>query len=366
MFEVSYIITCYEGEKIEQKVNWICLEQSVELPEEVVSDEILNKVKGDVAEIRPLGENKYFVRIQWPKENVGNDKTQFLNVLFGNISLGKGIKIQSVNWEQLSDVFSGPAFGIERIREDLKIWDRAMSCAVLKPMGLSAEELARQAYELALGGIDLIKDDHGIANQSYAPLRERVEAISEALQRAENKYGMKTAYFPNITASGSKLKESYELVYDLGADGIMVLPHLCGYEVMHELAEHPFELPIIAHPAFSGALVSDPDHGFTPAFLYGEVFRAFGTDFIVYPNTGGRFSFSLEECHQINEAARTPDSPFKTSFPMPGGGVKRDELAIWIAEYGNDTVFLMGSSLFRHPKGLRKAAEEVSAYLRKD
>jgi|AntRauTorcE11897_2_1112592.scaffolds.fasta_scaffold00090_36 ribulose-bisphosphate carboxylase large chain len=358
-FEVHYIITCYEGESIDEKLKWICLEQSVELPEEVVSEEILDKVVGRIEEVKPERGGRFQVKINWPLANAGNDRTQFLNILYGNISLKRGIKVTSVNWKSLSHLFGGPKFGIEGIRDVFGIHNRPMACGVLKPMGLSTNELAEQARKFALGGIDMIKDDHGLANQDYAPFEERVMKVSEALEKTMTETGILTRYFPNITTSGSKLMKNYELAADLGADGVMVCPHICGYDAIHELAQSELDLPIIAHPAFSGTFVTDPEHGFTPAFLYGELSRAFGADLTVYPNTGGRFSFTLEECLKLNDAARNSDSPFKKIFPMPGGGIKLETIPQWMNEYGKDTVFLLGASMLRHPDGITKAASEV-------
>lgn len=362
MFSIHYKITCYEGENIEEKTEWICLEQSVELPERIVPNTILDKVKGQVKNVKQVSEQVFEVEIGWPEENVGEDLTQFMNLLFGNISLGRGIKVTHVDWHQLGEIFIGPGFGVNRIREKLNIHRRALSCGVLKPLGSSPEELADRAAEMAAGGIDIIKDDHTIAGQNYAPLKERVQAVTNALKN----YGSdskSTAYFPNITASGTRIMHNYELVRSFGVDGVLLLPHLCGYEIMHEIASIDPGLPIIAHPALTGALISDPEHGFTPDFLYGELFRAFGADFIVYPNTGGRFSFSAEECKAINYTARNTDVPFKPAFPMPGGGVKWQNLPGWIELYGTDTVFLMGSSLFSYPDGLKKAVSEVQKIL---
>lgn len=362
-FTVHYVITCYKGENIDEKLRWICLEQSVELPEEVVPAGILEKVVGEVTQVEQLFENQFQASINWPLENAGSDLTQFLNILFGNISLKRGIKITSVDWAPLTGLFKGPGFGISGIREEFGIHERPMACGVLKPMGLSAGELSAQAREFALGGLDMIKDDHGLVNQSYAPFEERVSRVSDELQKVMNQTGILTRYFPNITATGSRLMKQYELAADLGADGVLVIPDLCGYESMHELAESDIDLPIIAHPAFSGTFVTDPEHGFTPAFLYGEVYRAFGADFTVYPNTGGRFSFTPAECLELNEVARNSKSPFKPTFPMPGGGMKRETISHWINEYGKDTVFLLGASMLQHPAGIQKASEEVQEIL---
>ncbi|MBD3616489.1 MAG: ribulose 1,5-bisphosphate carboxylase large subunit [Gracilimonas sp.] len=362
-FTVRYLVTCYEDEKIDEKLRWICLEQSVELPEDVVSRKILDKVAGTVTEVSSFSPGRYEAVIEWPLDNAGNDLTQFLNILYGNISLKRGIKIISVDWGNLNSLFKGAKFGIEGIREAFGIRKRPMACGVLKPMGFSANELAAQACEFALGGIDMIKDDHGLTNQPYAPFEERVSKVVKVLGQAVNETGNLTRYFPNITTSGSRLMEHYELAADLGADGVLVCPHLSGYEAMHELAQSKLDLPIIAHPAFSGTLVTDPEHGFTPAFLYGELYRAFGADFAVYPNTGGRFSFTPKECHELNEAARNMEKSFKPIFPMPGGGMKRETIPQWMREYGEDTVFLLGANMLQHPEGIRKAAEELQEIL---
>lgn len=269
-FDVQYIITCYKGEAIDEKLHWICLEQSVELPEEVVEAHILEKVSGQVKQVQKLPGNTYKAVITWPIENAGNDRTQFLNILYGNISLKRGIKMVSVDWESLNKLCSGPAFGIEGIRKRMNILDRPMVCGVLKPMGLSVDELATVARKFAFGGIDMIKDDHGLANQTYAPFRERVSVISQVLEEVEKETGHRAHYFPNITVSGSQLMQNYKLAADLGADGVMVLPELCGYEAMLELAESDIKLPIIAHPAFSGTFVTDPNHDSHRPFYMGN------------------------------------------------------------------------------------------------
>ena len=58
-------------------------------------------------------------------------------------------------------------------RDILDVHERAILCTAIKPMGLSPEELAEMTYKFALGGIDIIKDDHGLSNQSFSPYEER-------------------------------------------------------------------------------------------------------------------------------------------------------------------------------------------------
>ncbi|MDX1617842.1 MAG: RuBisCO large subunit C-terminal-like domain-containing protein [Balneolaceae bacterium] len=364
-FTITYRVKVSDGESVDQKIESICLEQSVELPLQVLSETFEQKVVGKPAEKKQLAEDTYEVTIRWPVENIGAEISNFLNILYGNISLQPGIKVIDSEWPLLNGpLFGGPAFGIGKLRDRYAIQSRALSATALKPVGSNAEELADLAYRFARGGIDIIKDDHGLANQEYAPFGKRVEACMRAISKAADETGVRSYYFPHITALARDTIKRYETAAELGADGVLLCPHIAGMETMHQLARTDIDLPIIAHPAFSGGLTTNADHGLTPAYLYGKLWRALGADFVIYPNVGGRFSLTREQCEAINREARQPDSPFLRSFPMPAGGMKRETIGRWIETYGPDTVFLVGGSLYEHPDGIEQASEEFSRTIR--
>lgn len=340
----------------------ISYEQSVELPDDVLSDEIREQIVGKIISIEEKGEQVFEATILFPEANAGAEVTQFLNVLFGNVSLFDGVLVTSLDWNVWKNRnLGGPAFGIEGIRKQLGIDGiRALTCTALKPLGSTPEKLAGFCLDFACGGIDIIKDDHGLASQPYATFTDRLTACMDAIHKAADKTGKKAAYYPNITADGRETVRRYEAAWKAGAGGVLLSPHLCGIQTMHELARTDIPLPIMAHPAFSGALVQNPRHGFTKRFLYGELWRALGADFSIYPNKGGRFSFSIEDCMAINDSCRDYRLPFKRTFPVPGGGLQRDSIRDWLDVYGNDTVFLIGGSLYQHPKGIEYASREIS------
>lgn len=358
-FSIEYDITVLPGENIDDKLKGICLEQSVELPSKVLSDDIKRHLVGQVQDYRETGKCLYHAIICYPIDNAANEITQLLNILYGNISLKPGIKITGLEWGKMYHLFQGPAVGIEKFRKKWNIPKRGLSATALKPMGFSPEQLADLCYEFAVGGIDIIKDDHGLTDQPYAPFEARVKACVAAIKRASDATGRRSLYFPNITTSPGKLVDRYKNAAKWGADGVLLAPHLCGLEMMHILARMDINLPIMAHPSFSGSLVTNKSQGFTSDFLYGQLWRALGADFMIYPNAGGRFSFTIDECQKINESARNDKINFKRSFPTPGGGLQRDDLEKWLSAYGRDTVFLMGGSLYQHSKGIREAGEEI-------
>lgn len=363
-FTITYRVKVVKEETIDQKIENICLEQSVELPLQVLSETFEEKVVGKPAGKEQLDDGTYEVKINWPVDNIGGEISNFLNILYGNISLQSGIRVTGSDWPVLNGhLFGGPAFGIRKLREKFGIWERALSATALKPVGSTTRELADLAYRFTRGGIDVIKDDHGLANQEYAPFEARVEACMQEIRRAADETGHRSYYFPHITALASDTIKRYEKAAELGADGVLLCPHIAGMETMHQLARIDFDLPIIAHPAFSGGLTTNTDQGLTPDFLYGQLWRALGADFVIYPNVGGRFSLTQEECEAINRGARNTEAPFPSSFPMPAGGMKRENIAQWMETYGPDTVFLIGGSLYEHPDGIETASIEFSRAL---
>jgi len=357
-FEIAYLVTVQKQEQIHEKIEGICLEQSAELPRGVLTDEIQQKVVGKPTRKEQIGDHTYEVTIAWPCADVGDDIAQFLNILYGNISLQPGIKITGSEWSALyPKLFRGPAFGIEKLRKRYGVPQRSMSATALKPMGSSVSELADCCYQFACGGIDIIKDDHGLADQEFAPFEERIKACVSAVEKAADSTGRRSYYYPNVTAFASEAVERYRKAAELGADGVLLCPHIAGLETMHRLAQLDIDLPIMSHPSFSGGLTTIGEQGLSPDFLYGQLWRALGADFVIYPNKGGRFSFSLPECKAINDAARSKDSPFLSSFPTPGGGIDLETVNHWKNEYGTDVDFLIGGSLYEHPEGIEAASK---------
>ncbi|AXJ00443.1 ribulose 1,5-bisphosphate carboxylase large subunit [Cyclonatronum proteinivorum] len=365
-FTVHYLIQAVSKSEAALFCRRIAYEQSVELPDDVLSDEIRGHIVGQLISLTAAErENRWQASISYALDSLGDEVSQFLNVLFGNMSLFPGAQVVGCEWDEIPDeILPGPKAGLDGVREKFGITRRrALSCSALKPIGLETRELAHFCYSFALGGVDIIKDDHGLANQPTSPFADRLAACTDAVKRAADKTGHLAAYFPNITADGSETLRRYEQAYEAGAGGVLLMPHLCGPSTMTELAKSGIPLPIMAHPAFSGAYVMSDTQGFTPEFLYGTLWRKLGADFVIYPNAGGRFSFSEAACHAINENCRRPLGGIAASIPTPGGGVQRDTLTSLLEAYGPDTCFLIGGSLYQHPRGIEFASRELTELL---
>lgn len=349
-FQVVYQLTGDEAEARRKAID-ICLEQTVELPADLVPDgPIRDDVVGRIESLHTLTADRCEAVISYAVETAGAELTQLLNVIFGNISIKPGIRVERLILPAgLLDIFKGPRFGRQGVRDLLGVPTRPLLCTALKPQGLSARQLADLAYQFALGGIDIIKDDHGLANQLFAPYRERVQACAEAVQRANRETGLACLYMANVTAPADQVVERARLARDAGARGVLVAPGLVGLDTMRLLADDDqLALPVMSHPAFQGSFVTSQDQGIAPGALFGQLARLAGADATIYPNYGGRFSFSREVCQQIVEATAAPMNSIKSIFPTPGGGMSLERVPDMLDLYGQDVIFLVGGGLLKH------------------
>ena len=225
-FRVTYRLEGDENEALARAKD-ICLEQTVEFPDDLVPDGFIrDSVLGKIESFEKESEG-YIAIISFPAETAAGEFTQLLNVIFGNISIKPGIFVRDLDLSpSLFKIFKGPRFGVAGLREHLGVASRPLLATALKPMGLTSEGLASLAYKFALGGIDLIKDDHGLTDQPYAPFRERVARCAEAVELANRETGMRCLYVANVTAPSGEIMERAAIAKDAGAGGA---PHRPGH-----------------------------------------------------------------------------------------------------------------------------------------
>jgi ribulose-bisphosphate carboxylase large chain len=341
-----------------------CIEQTVEFPFDLLPEgDIPENIIGQIESMHPADEDQssYITRISFAVENAGHDLVQLLNVIFGNTSIKPGVRVEKFELpDSMINRFRGPRFGREGLRTLLGAPDRPLLCTALKPMGLSVQDLANQAYQFALGGIDIIKDDHGLADQVFSPFEERVQRCAEAVSRANQQTGYRSFYMPSLGLRADQLLEKAHFAKQNGVGGLMVPPGLVGFDSMRMLADDDgLNLPVMLHPAFVGSYVTAPTNGFSHYALFGQVARLAGADATIYPNWGGRFSFSKQECISIVAGSQDPMGNLKTIFPTPGGGMTFDRLPEMLEVYGKDVIFLMGGGLHRIANTLVESSRTI-------
>lgn len=344
----------------ESRANALRVEQTIEFPADLVpDDDIQREIIGRIESVEVMTSDVVRVVVSYAVETTGYELPQLLNVLWGNSALLPGTRLIDFSLpESLLNRFTGPRFGVDGIRAMFDAPDRPLLATALKPMGLSSERLAQTAFELALGGIDMIKDDHSLANQEFAPFRERVERCAEAVRKANEQTGYNAVFMPSLNAPFPLIEQRLRESLEAGAGALLVLPGITGFDVMRELAARDdVVVPIMAHPAFLGSYSASPTNGIAHGALYGKIMRLAGADLSVFPNYGGRFSFSPGECRAVAAGLVEEMPGIAPALPAPGGGMTLDRVEEIKTFYGNDVSLLIGGDLHRGESLSATAAE---------
>jgi ribulose-bisphosphate carboxylase large chain len=336
-FAVTYRVRG-DAAGIAARAQAIAVEQSVEMPLEAIDEPaVLADIVGQVEDIADLGNGIFAVRIGLATATVGTDAGQFLNMVFGNTSLHEDVVLQDV--EVPPGLASGPAIGIAGLRERLGVFGRAFTGSALKPQGLPPDRLAALAERLALGGLDFIKDDHGLADQAYSPSSARIPACAAAIAQAARDTGHPTRYIPSITGDLDAMRAQLRLARDVGLDCAMVVPMIAGFPNIQALRREFPDIALVAHPSMGGAA------RIAPELLIGSLFPLIGADAVIFPNHGGRFGYSPETCRRLAANARRSDQRQHAALPVPAGGMTLARTRDVLDFYGADTMLLIGGNL---------------------
>jgi ribulose-bisphosphate carboxylase large chain len=343
-FVITYLI---DSDSADEVIEAIRVEQTIEFPYKLVPKWIQDEIVGKVEFREKVSDKKTKVKISYNEGVVGGEITQFLNLLFGNISLFQGVKIIDIEFPQsfLSGV-KGPRFGISGLRKLLNIEKRPMLMTALKPMGMSSKDLAAMATILVQGGIDIIKDDHSLANQPWALWKDRVEQVAAAINTANSKFNRRAIYAPSLNRPTEEFFDGARFAKQVGCGALLLLPGICGYDAMRAISDDDsVAIPVIGHPALLGTFVMNPNHGLSHAITFGTLMRLSGADISIFPNHGGRFSFTREECKSVVTASVASLGKLKSASPALAGGMKIERAPEMVREFGEDITILIGGAL---------------------
>jgi ribulose-bisphosphate carboxylase large chain len=354
----TYLLSS-SADDVRARAQALALEQSVELPLAAVRDaRIREEIVARIAGIEPVDSGRYRVTVELAVATVGKNPAQLLNMLFGNCSLQDDVELQDVTLPPaMLAAFPGPRFGIAGVRQITGVRERPLTCTALKPQGSSPETLAELCETFADAGIDVIKDDHGIADQQYAPFAERVARCQTAVARARERTGKNVQYAPSLVGTPRQIAEQARLARDCGVRAVLVAPMLVGMPAFAEFVESA-HLAVLAHPAFGGLRIS-------PVLLFGKLFRLLGADAVIYPNYGGRFAYPADVCRALADALRAPWGSLLAALPVPAGGMPVERTDEMVAFYGRDTMLLIGGSLLADGDALPERSRSFVAAVEK-
>ncbi len=291
---------------------------------------------------------------------------QILSCIAGNIMGMKAvdtIRLLDCTWpEQLATSFPGPQFGSAVRGTLLDATDRPPLATVPKPkVGLSTDEHAEMGYDAWSGGVDLLKDDENLTDQTFNPFEERVTASLTARDRAMEETGEQKDYLVNITAETDEMVRRAEYVADQGGSFVMVDIITCGWSSLQTVRRRTddLEVAIHAHRAMHAAFDRLPSHGVSMRCL-AQFARLAGVDHI-HTGTAGLGKLENEDTPGINDWLHAEFHGLTDVLPVASGGLHPGVIDQLIETLGTNIMIQVGGGIHGHPDGTTAGARALRA-----
>lgn len=294
------------------------------------------------------------MQIAFPFSNFGANLGELLSSVIGNISFAGKCKLLDVQLpKKFLDGFQGPQFGIQGIRELINVPKRPILCSMIKPCtGASPDDVYKLVHELGMAGIDWIKDDELFGDTDYCTVEARTKKAVEALKDVYEKTGKKILYSPNITDRPDRMLEKAKRVQELGASALMINALPIGWTSMQMIAENKdINLPVLAHPCFSGAMYESHYSGLASHLVLGKFMRLCGADLVIYPCAYGKVDIKREGYIRIAQTLTSKLGDLKPSFPGPAAGIYHGLIPDLAKDIGLDFSISAGAAMHAHPNG---------------
>jgi ribulose-bisphosphate carboxylase large chain len=295
------------------------------------------------------------VTIDFPLENFGPSIPNLLAAVTGNLFELRelaGIKLLDLELpEAFAAAYPGPRFGPLGTREVMGAREGILIGSIVKPsVGLTPAQTAALVSDLADGGADFVKDDELTANPPHAPLRERVRAVTAAVDEAAQRNGRRLMFAFNITDDVSRLRDHHDLVLEHGGTCVMVCVNAVGLAGVAYLREHA-QLPIHAHRAGLGALTRSPRLGV--AFrAFQKLVRLAGGDHFHANGMANKFYETDDEALEAITALREPMLGGYECLPVVSSAQWAGTAPATYERVGStDLLVLAGGGIHAHPGG---------------
>jgi ribulose-bisphosphate carboxylase large chain len=350
-----------KGTPPEEAARWIAEEETTGTWTDIgTRAAYVRRLDGEVVEIVP-GDGFYTAKIRYPAEifEPGN-VAQYLSVVAGNLFGLKtlaSVRLLDMDFPESLVPFRGPKFGIRGIRALIGTTNRPHVGTIIKPkVGLSPDDTAGVAYQAAIGGVDLIKDDETLTDQAFCPMRERVPRVMAALGKVKDETGRMVLYAVNVTSRADHIVEKAEEAIGLGANMVMVDVIIAGFGALQALAEAPtVNVPIHVHRAMHAAMTRNREHGIAMR-PFARLVRWLGGDQLHTGTVSGKMSHEAEEVLGDNAVLTGPCFGRKRVFPVSSGGLHPGKVLAELGTLGTDIVLQAGGGIHGHPDGTAAGA----------
>ncbi|MDD2647110.1 MAG: type III ribulose-bisphosphate carboxylase [Patescibacteria group bacterium] len=364
-----------KGAKFAEAAVAVAAESSIGTWTELIT--LTQKMKDNLAaKVFYLDPKSKIIKIAYPLRlfELGN-LPQFLSGCAGNI-----FSMKIVDHLRLEDVyfpkkyvnsFLGPRFGIPGIRKILKIYNRPLVGAIVKPkLGLSAAGHAMCAYDCFRGGVDLVKDDENLTDQDFNHFTKRVKLTLALAKKAEIKTGEKKVCAFNVTAPTSEMIKRAKYIKKMGGTCAMIDIVSTGFSSIQELRAQNLGLIIHGHRAGHSTFTRSKNQGIAMSVI-AHLSRLAGIDQLHTGTVVGKMEGEKSEVTDIDNllkedwghfhSLKEDLSKIKPVMPIASGGLHPALTPRLMKILGKDLIINFGGGIHGHPDGTYAGAKAARA-----
>lgn len=309
-------------------------------------------------------EQVFLLRVSFPTANFAGSFAAMLTGILGNdVSTSLEVRLESLEFtsDGLAEMgYKKKTSPIDKLRKATNILNRPLMLNMIKPcLGFDPQTGAAFFKEVALGGMDMVKDDELLTNPHYSPVQARIEAYQRAAEEAYHVTGKRTLYLPNVTDSPEKMKEHVRYAVDAGIKACLINFVFTGFDAFAEICrEFDDQLFVMGHYAgvgiYQGARcgIADPVNlGILPRLAGAD---AVMTMYVKPSDVRGRMNYYQNVQQQMADVAGT-----HKVVTTIGGGITPLDVPAIIDELGNDIIIGVGGAVQGHPMGTTSGSKAV-------
>lgn len=385
---VAYIMRPKAGHGYLETAAHFAAESSTGTNVEVsTTDDFTRGVDALVYEIDPERE---LMKIAYPIElfdrNIIDGRAMIASFL--TLAIGNNQGMGDVEHAKMHDFYVPPAYlrlfdGPSTTISDLwRVLDRPVVNGgfivgtIIKPkLGLRPQPFADACYDFWLGG-DFIKNDEPQGNQVFAPLKETVRLVHDAMKRAQDKTGKAKLFSWNITADDYRetIARGEYILQTFGPDAdhcaFLVDGYVAGPQAITTARRHFPKQYLHYHRAGHGAVTSPSSKRGYTAFVLAKMARLQGASGIHVGTMGyGKMEGAADDTIIARMiAGDSVDGPFfhqewlgmNPTTPIISGGMNALRMPGFFANLGHSNLILTaGGGSFGHIDGAAAGATSL-------
>lgn len=335
-----------------------------------ITDEMVERYQARVLEfelVQTEPEYRFQVKVAFPAVNFGGSFAAMLTGLLGN-DVSTSLEVRLIDLEFTNQAIAEMGYQkkkespIVKLRKITGVYDRPLILNMIKPcIGFSPETGAQFFREVALGGVDLIKDDELLTNPVYSEVEKRVATYGKAAREVYEQTGKETVYLPNITDRPCKMREHARAIIESGAKACLINFVFTGLDAFAEICrEFGDDLFIMGHYAGLGVM-GGTKSGIKNSVYLGSLPRIAGADAVMTMFTGNGTGLAQMDYYQNIQQQMCEMPGVDKIVTTVGGGINPCHIPKIVNDLGNDIIIGVGGAIQGHPMGATEGAGAVMA-----